>query len=437
MSSELRYNAGFGNHVESEAIPGTLPKLGNAPQKVSHGLYAEQVSGTAFTAPRHKNQRSWLYRIKPSVNHSPFSPYAHPRVLSSFHSFSPGIEITPQQLRWDPLELGNSDQEKDFVDGLVTLGGAGDSQVKDGMAIHFYSCNKSMKNRSFYNSDGDFLIVPQMGELDIVTEFGRMTVPPLHICVIQRGLKFSVNVTGQAKGFICEIYKGHFELPELGPLGANGLANVKDFQTPVAAYEDIEGQYTIINKFMGSFFQFEQDHSPYDVVAFSGNYVPYRYDLLKFNTMGSISYDHPDPSIFTVLTCPTDSPGTAIADFVIFPPRWLVQEDTFRPPYFHRNVMSEFMGNIVGTYDAKATGFLPGGASLHNMNSAHGPDAETFDKASVAELKPVKIGQGSMSFMFESAYQIATTKWAITESGKLQQDYWKAWQDLKKNFVAP
>jgi homogentisate 1,2-dioxygenase len=255
--------------------------------------------------------------------------------------------------------------------------------------------------------------VPQQGELHITTEFGKMNVPPLHICVIQRGLKFSVDIDSQAKGFICEIFKGHFELPELGALGANGLANAKDFESPVAAYEDTQETYTIINKFMGKFFTFEQDHSPYDVVAFSGNYIPYRYDLMKFNTMGSISYDHPDPSIFTVLTCPTDSVGTAIADFVIFPPRWLVQEDTFRPPYFHRNCMSEFMGNIVGTYDAKATGFLPGGASLHNMNSAHGPDAETFEKASNAPLQPVKVGEGSMSFMFETAYQIATTKWAI------------------------
>lgn len=255
--------------------------------------------------------------------------------------------------------------------------------------------------------------MPQSGELHIKTEFGKISVPPLHICVIQRGLKFSVDVEQQARGFICEIFKGHFELPDLGPIGANGLANAKDFQTPIASYEDVKGQYTIINKFMGRFFQFEQDHSPYDVVAFSGNYIPYRYDLMKFNTIGSISYDHPDPSIFTVLTCPSDTPGTAIADFVIFPPRWLVAEDTFRPPYFHRNCMSEFMGNIVGQYDAKAAGFLPGGASLHNMNSAHGPDAETFEKASNAELKPIKVGEGSMSFMFESVYQIATTRWAI------------------------
>lgn len=268
--------------------------------------------------------------------------------------------------------------------------------------------------------------VPVTGELLIRTEFGRLHVPPLHICVVQRGLKFSVDgvaaqtasgagaAASACRGFVCEVFKGHFELPELGPIGANGLANAKDFESPVAAYDDdVEEEHLVVNKFLGGLFQYRQAHSPYDVVAYSGNYVPYRYDLRKFNTIGSISFDHPDPSIFTVLTCPSDSPGTAIADFVIFPPRWLVAEDTFRPPYFHRNCMSEFMGNIVGTYDAKATGFLPGGASLHNMNSAHGPDADTFAKASTADLKPVKVGEGSMSFMFESAYQLATTKWAI------------------------
>lgn len=295
-----------------------------------------------------------------------------------------------------------------------------------------------MDKKSFYNSDGDMLFVPVNGELLITTEFGQLHVPPLHIAVVQRGLKFSVDQVNPhdkdpvARGFVLEVYKGHFELPELGPIGSNGLANAKDFETPIARYEDDNSEWVIVNKFLGKFFQYTQNHSPYDVVAFSGNCIPYRYDLSKFNTIGTISYDHPDPSIYTVLTCPSDTPGTAVADFVIFPPRWLVAEDTFRPPWFHRNVMSEFMGNICGVYDAKAEGFMPGGASLHNMNTAHGPDADTFTKATNADLKPHKVGEGSMAFMFESAYQVATTKWAIIESGKLQQDYWKAWQGLDK-----
>ncbi|GMK57519.1 hypothetical protein CspeluHIS016_0403530 [Cutaneotrichosporon spelunceum] len=436
--SGLKYMNGFGNHFQSEAVPDSLPKLGNNPQKGPHGLYTECISGTAFTVPRHLNQRSWVYRLRPAVQHLPFEPYeGNKKLLSSFHPFSPDIEPTPQQLRWDPLTFEGA-KDADFVDGIVTLGGAGDTQLKDGLGIHFYNFSKDMGNKSFYNSDGDFLIVPVKGEILITTEFGKLHVPPLHIAVVQRGLKMTVDRVDPdpndcAQGFICELYKGHFQLPELGPIGSNGLANAKDFEVPVAAYEDKEGEYTVVNKFVGKMFSYKQDHSPYDIVSYSGNYIPFRYDLTKFNTIGTISYDHPDPSIYTVLTAPTgDQPGTAVIDFVIFPPRWLVAENTFRPPWFHRNVMAEFMGNIEGVYDAKAEGFMPGGASLHNMNTAHGPDAETFNKATNAELKPHKVSEGSMAFMFESAYQIVTTKWSIQESGKIQQDYWKAWQGLEK-----
>ncbi|KAJ1033121.1 hypothetical protein NDA13_001120 [Ustilago tritici] len=390
--AQIKYQRGFGNHFISEAKPDSLPKFGHSPQKVNHGLYTEQLSGTAFTAARAKNQRSWLYRIRPSVNHQPFHRYKQERVLVPFHAHSPDIHPTPQQLRWDPL-VEHGPKDVDFVDGLVTLAGAGDTQLKNGIALHTYTATKGMRRRSFYNSDGDLLI---------------------------RGIKFSVDfdaadsvsMSNPAFGYICETFKGHFELPDLGAIGANGLANPEDFETPTALYQDTTDNWTVINKFMDLFFSYNQTHSPYDVVAFSGNYVPYRYDLTKFNTIGSISYDHPDPSIFTVLTCPTDTHGTAVCDFVIFPPRWLVADDTFRPP---------------STETAC-------GASLHNRNSAHGPDAETFDKASNAPLKPAKVGEGSMSFMFESAYQLATTKYAIEESGKVQQVYCKAWTDLKKNF---
>ncbi|KAL1410448.1 hypothetical protein Q8F55_004459 [Vanrija albida] len=437
--TKLQYLHGFGNHFESEAVPGTLPALGNNPQRAAHGLYTECLSGTAFTAPRHRNQRSWLYRLRPSANHRPYGPYAtpNPRLLSSFHAFSPDIEATPQQLRWNPLEVEGAGNH-DFVDSLTTLGGAGDPQLKNGLAIHFYNFARDMVNKAFYSSDGDMLIVPVHGDLLLTTEFGKLHVPPLHIAVVQRGLKFSVSYVNRdapsARGYILETFKGHFELPELGPIGSNGLANAKDFESPVAWYEDpaTPATYTVVNKFVGRLYQYEQDHSPYDVVAWSGNYVPYRYDLEKFNVIGTVTYDHPDPSIYTVLTCPSDTPGTAVADFVIFAPRWLVAEKTFRPPWYHRNVMSEFMGLICGSYDAKAEGFLPAGASLHNMCTAHGPDAETFNKASAADLAPHKVGEGSMAFMFESAYQILTTKWAIQDSGKVQKDYWKAWQGCER-----
>lgn len=423
-----------------------------------HGLYTEVLSGTAFTVARAHNQRAWLYRVscircenrathlrvadvipqlRPAVGHEPFKPYTgNKHLVSSFYEFSPQIEPTPQQLRWDPLTVKGA-KDLDFLDGMRTIGGAGDPQMKEGMGIHIYNFGKDMGNKSIYNSDGDFLILPVDGELLITTEFGKLEVPPVHFAVVQRGIKFKVDLvegtssTGTAQGFILEVFKGHFEIPELGPIGSNCLANPKDFETPVASYEDVDGDYTVINKFSGRLFQFKQGHSPFDIVGFSGNYIPYRYDLAKFNVIASTSYDHPDPSIYTVLTCPSDSPGTAVADFVVFAPRWLVMEDTFRPPWFHRNCMSEFMGNIVGTYDAKAEGFLPGGASLHNMNTAHGPDAETHRKATTEVLKPHKL-ENSYAFMFETAYQIATTKWAVTECGKVQPDYWKAWQGLDR-----
>lgn len=443
LLADMSFLDGFGNWQESEAVPGSIPERGYAPQKVPHDLYTECLSGTAFTVPRDHNQRAWLYRLQPSAGHEPFVPYkGHESIVSSFYHFLPEIEPTPQQLRWDPLTVKGA-KDKNFIDGIRTIGGAGDPQMKDGLAIHCYNFGKNMGNTSLYNSDGDYLIVPVTGDLLVTTEFGKLHVPSKFFCVVQRGIKFKVDVVegtsedGLAQGFILEIYKGHFVIPELGPIGSNGLANAKDFQTPVAYYEDNDEEHIVVNKFSGKFFQFKQNRSPFDVVAFSGNYIPYRYDLRKFNVMGSVSYDHPDPSIHTVLTCVSDVPGVAVADFVVFAPRWMVMEDTFRPPWFHRNVMSEFMGNICGTYDAKAEGFMPGGASLHNMNTPHGPDADTYKKATTADLKPHKLSDDSYAFMFETCYQVATTKWAVSECGKVQPDYYKAWAGLERISTIP
>ena len=306
--------------------------------------------------------------------------------------------------------------------------------MKDGLSILVYACNANMEKEAFYSSDGDILIVPQQGAILVKTEFGRMRVEPLEICVIQRGIKFSVDlIEGKSRGYITEVYKGHFVIPDLGPIGSNGLANPRDFETPVAWYEDIEEKWTIINKFQGKFFSIQYDHSPYDIVAWHGNYAPYKYDLRKFNTIGSISYDHPDPSIFTVLTAQSDEAGQAVCDFVIFPPRWLVAEKTFRPPYYHRNTMSEFMGNIAGVYDAKEAGFGPGASSLHSAMSGHGPENDVFLKASNADLKPMKIGEGSMAFMFETAYQLKLTDYAVDEKN-IDVNYYKCWENLPKVF---
>jgi homogentisate 1,2-dioxygenase len=422
------YHSGFGNEFATEALPGALPVGRNSPQRPPYGLYAEQLSGTAFTAPRAHNRRSWLYRIRPSAKHRPFQPIDSRRLKSRFDEVPP----TPNRLRWDPLPM--PDDPTDFVDGLVTFAGNGDPRVQAGCGIHLYAANRSMSERFFYDADGELLIVPQQGRLRLATELGLIEVEPQEIAVIPRGIRLRVELPdGTARGYVCENYGAPFRLPDLGPIGSNGLANPRDFLTPVAAYEDREGRFELVGKFMGGLWSAELDHSPLDVVAWHGNYAPYKYDLRRFNTIGSISYDHPDPSIFLVLCSPSDTSGVDNIDFVIFPPRWLAMEGTFRPPWFHRNVASEFMGLIHGAYDAKAEGFVPGGASLHNSMSGHGPDAETFEKASAADTTTPRRVADTMAFMFETRWAIQPTRFAL-ETPQLQADYFTCWQGLKKRF---
>jgi len=428
MTSTLRYQSGFANEFATEALQGVLPHGQNSPQRVAHGLYAEQLTGSAFTAPRHTNRRSWLYRIRPAAMHEPFGPREHARFHNRFHE----APATPNQLRWDPLPAPPADT--DFVDGLVTYAGNGGADEQAGCGIHLYAANRSMQGRYFYSADGELLIVPQEGRLMLHTELGVLEVAPLEIAVIPRGVRFRVDLPdGVARGYVAENFGAALRLPDLGPIGANGLALPRDFLTPIAAYEDIDGDFELVAKFQGSLWSARINHSPLDVVAWHGNYAPYKYDLERFNTIGSIAVDHPDPSIFTVLTSPSDTPGTANMDFVIFPPRWLVAEHTFRPPYFHRNVASEFMGLIKGAYDAKAGGFVPGGASLHNCMSGHGPDATSFEKASAADTgKPDHI-TGTMAFMFETRRVIRPVAQALA-SPQLQGDYYSCWQNIHRHF---
>lgn len=426
---ELKYQTGFGNEIATEAVAGALPVGRNSPQRAPHGLYAEQFSGTAFTVPRSGNKRTWTYRIRPSVIHKPFRQIGNGGWESRFDE----LPVTPNQLRWDPLPIPTS--PTDFVEGIQTIAGNGDLFSQAGIAVHIYACNRGMENRYFYNADGEMLVVPEMGRIGILTELGAIQAGPGEIVVLPRGLRFKVELAdGQARGYICENYGAQFNLPDLGPIGANGLANPRDFETPVAWYEDKDEPCEIVQKFGGNLWACETDHSPLDVVAWHGNYAPYKYDLRRFNTIGTISYDHPDPSIFTVLTSPSGEAGVANCDFAIFPDRWLVGEDTFRPPWYHRNTMSEYMGLIYGQYDAKEEGFVPGGGSLHNQMSAHGPDLDAFEKASNMELAPQKLS-GTMAFMFESRYIIRPTKFAM-ECPQLQADYYAVWQGLKKNFNA-
>ena len=426
--SAVQYQSGFGNEFATEAVAGTLPQGRNSPQCVAHGLYAEQLSGTAFTAPRHLNRRSWLYRIRPAAMHQPFA------MLQSgkFHNRFDEMPATPNQLRWDPWPLPTA--PTDFLEGLVTLAGNGSAAAQHGIGIHVYTANRAMQGRYFYDADGELLIVPQLGRLKICTELGVLEVEPQEIAVIPRGVRFRVELLdAHARGYVAENFGSILRLPELGPIGSNGLANARDFLAPVAAYEDLQGDFELVAKFQGALWSARIDHSPLDVVGWHGNYAPYKYDLRRFNTIGSISYDHPDPSIFTVLTSASDTPGVANMDFAIFPPRWLVAENTFRPPWFHRNIASEFMGLVHGAYDAKAGGFVPGGASLHNCMSGHGPDAASFDKASMADTSKSDHIIDTMAFMFETRAVIRPTQQAM-ESPPLQRDYHLCWQGLKKNF---
>jgi homogentisate 1,2-dioxygenase len=420
------YQTGFGNHFATEAVAGALPQGQNSPQEVPFGLYAEQLSGTAFTAPRSENRRSWLYRLRPTASHRPFQPYQGAPLLRSgpFDELPP----TPNRLRWDPFPI--PEHPTDFVDGLVTYAGNGDVATGSGVGIHLYAANRSMATRAFQNADGELLIVPQQGALTILTELGRIEVAPLQIALIPRGVRFQIELEGPSRGYVCENYAQPFRLPDLGPIGANGLANPRDFETPRAWYEDRDEPYEVVQKFQGRLWTTTLDHSPFDVVAWHGNLAPCRYDLRRFNTINTVSFDHPDPSIFTVLTSPSEIHGTANCDFVIFPPRWMVAEHTFRPPWFHRNVMSEFMGLIEGAYDAKQGGFAPGGASLHNQMAGHGPDRASYEKAIVAELAPQKIEE-TMAFMFESRWVIRPTRWAA-QSPLCQLDYDQCWAGFDK-----
>lgn len=430
MSSKYEYHCGFGSSFSSEAVPNALPNGQNTPQVCPYNLYAEQLSGTAFTKPRHQNQFSWLYRIRPSACHHPYVHMDSGNVSSKFDD----VIAVPDQLRWSPFDIPTGTQT-DFVDGMATVCGAGNPAIRNGMAVHIYAANTSMKDRAFYNADGDMLIVPQQGKLDIQTEMGFMDVLPNQICVIPRGIRFSIALPdGPSRGYVLEVYNGHFELPDLGPIGANGLANPRDFQYPMAAYEDRTADFTVIAKYQGHMFTKKQDHSPFNVVAWHGNYAPYKYDLANYCVVNSVSFDHIDPSIFTVLTCKSLEVGVAVADFVIFPPRYAVQDHTFRPPYYHRNCMSEFMGLIHGSYEAKKEGFAPGGASLHSTMSPHGPDLSTFEHGSKGDLKPTRVADNTQAFMFESHFMLAVTQWGLKTCGKVQPDYYKCWLDIPGKF---
>jgi homogentisate 1,2-dioxygenase len=424
------YQSGFGNVFSSEALPGALPVGQNSPQRTARGLYAEVLSGTAFTAPRAENLSSWLYRLRPSAMHGPFRRLDNGLVRSGPFSEA---EAPANRLRWNPFPMPA--KPVDFVDGLSTIAGSGDPSAMYGIAVHIYRAGRSMAGRVFVDCDGELMFVPQEGAIVLFTELGKLEVAPGEIAVVPRGIKFRLDISetphGAARGYVCENYGAPFRLPELGPIGSQGLAQARDFLAPVAAFEERDEKVELVSKFQGNLWATTLAHSPLDVVAWHGRYAPYKYDLARFMTLGSLSFDHADPSLFTVLTSPSSEKGVANCDFVIFPPRWQVAEHSFRPPWFHRNVMSELMGLVHGVYDAKAEGFLPGGISIHNCMSAHGPDLATYEKAVAAELKPQKI-ENTLAFMWESRYVFRPTRFAL-EAPQLQKDYDRVWDGFKRN----
>jgi homogentisate 1,2-dioxygenase len=429
----LAYLTGFGNQFATEALPGALPVGRNSPQHCPYGLYAEQISGTAFTAPRAHNRRTWTYRLRPSAGALRQQALPAPRLISHFTD----TEAPPEPLRWSPPPLPAPDEATDFIEGLFTMAGTGSPVQQAGCAIHAYRANRSMPARFFTNLDAEMLIVPQLGRLRLVTELGVLELAPQEIALIPRGLRLRIDLPDGpqpgARGYVCENFGAPFQLPDLGPIGANGLAAARDFLVPVAAWEDREGQLELVTKSLGRLWSAAITHSPLDVVAWHGNHAPSKYDLRRFNTIGSISFDHPDPSIFLVLQSPSDTPGVDAIDFVIFPPRLLVMEDTFRPPWFHRNIASEFMGLIHGAYDAKAEGFLPGGASLHNCMVPHGPDAETVRKALQADTRQTQRITDTMAFMIETRLPLLTTGQALHAPWR-QADYALCWAGLERQM---
>ncbi|KAK0434287.1 homogentisate 1,2-dioxygenase [Armillaria borealis] len=409
-----KYQVGFGNRFASEAIPGILPQGQNHPQKNKYGLYMEGMTGSPFVAPRPQNLHAFMYRIRPSLDHKKFVRLPDsPDMESNFLPTNPKVHISPTQLNWAPPPFPSSKDEVDFIAGLKTIGGNGEPTAREGLALHIYLANADMKNKAFCDSDGDMLVVPQQGRLDVQTEFGRMMVRPGELMVIQKGMKFKVSLPdGPSRGYVQEIFGSHFELPDLGPIGGHGMANPRDFEVPLASFEIDETSWE--GKIGGQLFSAAQDHIPFDVVAWQGNYVPYKYAMEKFIFVGSVSKDHLDPSVFTVLTAKSKATGIPLVEILTVSERWNVASDTFRPPYYHRNNATEILCFISGERGGR---YVPGGIVLQTVFCPHGPPPEVHKAAIVAELKPERISKGSMAIAIETPMILSMTDYAMNRAG--------------------
>lgn len=432
------YQVGFGNRFATEAIPGVLPSACNTPQQCAYDLVSEQLNGTPFVSPRASLLNAWLYRIQPSVVHKPFKRLPdNPDIEASFSPLNPNVAFSPQDLGWDRFPLpAEHEGEVDFISGLKTVAGHGDPTLKEGLAVHIYLANESMRNRAFCNNDGDMLILPQEGRLDIQTEFGRMMVRPGELAVIQAGMKFAVNLPdGTGRGYIQEIFGSHYELPELGPIGSNGMAMPRDFEIPLASFDVDQSPWTIVVKLVGQLFAYEQGHTPFDVVAWHGNYAPYKYALEKFINAATVDRDQSDPSIYCVLTAKSKILGVSMADFLVFTPKWSVTRNTFRPPYYHRNVATELMGMIYGVWGGSATHLEPGGLTYEPSYMPHGESYERWKEATSAELQPQRVGEQCMAFMMHISGHVSLTKYALERSANLQPIQEDLWDDFQPGFL--
>jgi len=427
MTSALEYMSGFGNEFQSEAVAGALPQGQNSPQKCAFGLYSELVSGTVFTAPRALNRRSYLFRTRPTVAQPDFQRCE----LANFKT--PPLEFPPypMAMRWDPypLELARGD----FLDGMTTICGNGSPVQQSGLAIHTYCANRSMTGRAFSNADGEMLILPQHGGIRVTTEVGLLEAAPGELVLIPKGMKFRVDLLSDvARGFVCENFGHPFVLPELGLIGSNGLANACDFLTPVAHFEDSDEPVELVHKYAGAFWSATMGHSPFNVVAWRGNWAACKFDMHRFVVLGAQMVDHPDPSIFCALTSPSHPVAGGNVDFMILPPRWLVAEHTFRPPGFHRSAVAEFLALIQGAHDTRASRFAPGASSLHNNWTAHGPDVATHDKGRVAELVPTKFEE-TLVIMLDSRFPYEIAPGGM-DGPHRQLDCTSSWQGFQKRF---
>jgi homogentisate 1,2-dioxygenase len=430
---EVPTQGGFGSVHESEALEGALPRDQNAPRRCPYDLVPELINGTPFTVRNVDNSKMWTYRIHASFSQTAFHPLPNARFAT------PLGDVEPNRSRWAPHPIPAPSTPTDFVDGLVTLGGAGDVLSGPGFAIHVYAANADMLDRCFSNADGDLLVIPQEGALDVRTELGWLSVPIGSILFVPRGLKFAIGLPENVgRGWVLEVFGTKLRLPERGLVGSNGLAEARHFRAPHASYEDREcpDGFQHVTKTGGRLFEATHTFSPFDVVAWYGNHAPFVYDLMHFAPVASVRFDHQDPSIFTVLTAPLDDHGRAVADFVFFPPRWEVIEHSFRPPFAHRNAASE-VNMVVRTPKPYSTGYEPGCTFLSPLLTAHGVGTKTYD--AILDLPhdhvdpPQRIPDESLWAMVESALPFRTTAWA-RDTELLDATFLSAFEGMKKRF---